>query len=241
MWIAISLLLAAACVALAVRAHRHRRAAEDRIDHLRAEIYALQEKQKDVIAENRAHQLAIFNSMVEGILIVDEHGRIQTANKSLERLFNLSTSPYGKTVMEAFRLHELLEITERAHKEDVVREHILTIPGIQQTRFLEVNAAAIHSFQHQLDGVILIFHDITRIKELENIRKDFVANVSHELRTPLTLIKGYVETLLDGAKDDPSVATRFLQTIHKHTNRLTFLIEDLLTLSRLESEIGRAS
>jgi two-component system phosphate regulon sensor histidine kinase PhoR len=76
---------------------------------------------------------------------------------------------------------------------------------------------------------------LTRIKQLESTRQEFVANVSHELRTPLSLIKGFVETLLDGAKDDPDLATRFLRTIEKHTDRLTYLIEDLLTISRLES------
>src|SRR3989442_15702787 len=83
--------------------------------------------------------------------------------------------------------------------------------------------------------MILVFHDLTRLKQLENTRQEFVANVSHELRTPLSMIKGYVETLINGAKDDPNVATRFLQTIEKHADRLTYLIEDLLTISRLES------
>jgi two-component system phosphate regulon sensor histidine kinase PhoR len=89
--------------------------------------------------------------------------------------------------------------------------------------------------QNQSDGAILVFHDLTRVKQLEGARQEFVANVSHELRTPLTLIKGCVETLLDGAKDDPAVRDRFLQTIEKHADRLTYLIEDLLTLSQLES------
>jgi two-component system phosphate regulon sensor histidine kinase PhoR len=83
--------------------------------------------------------------------------------------------------------------------------------------------------------MILVVHDLTRLKELESTRKEFVANVSHELRTPLSMIKGYVETLLDGAKDDPQIARRFLQTIRKHSDRLNYLIEDLLTISRLES------
>src|SRR2546422_9431961 len=84
-------------------------------------------------------------------------------------------------------------------------------------------------------GAILVFHDLDRLKQLENTRQEFVANVSHELRTPLSLIKGFVETLLDGAKNDPELSTRFLKTIEKHTDRLTYLIEDLLTISRLES------
>src|SRR5206468_2150388 len=82
---------------------------------------------------------------------------------------------------------------------------------------------------------ILVFHDLTRLRQLERTREEFVANVSHELRTPLSLIKGYVETLLDGAKDNPEVATKFLETIHRNSGRLQFLIEDLLTISALES------
>jgi two-component system phosphate regulon sensor histidine kinase PhoR len=100
---------------------------------------------------------------------------------------------------------------------------------------LEVNAAAVFDRDGTQLGSIIVFHDLTRIKQLERTRQEFVANVSHELRTPLSLIKGFVETLLDGAKNDPELATRFLRTIEKHTDRLTFLIEDLLTISRLES------
>ena len=85
------------------------------------------------------------------------------------------------------------------------------------------------------EGTILVFHDLTRLKQLERTREEFVANVSHELRTPLSLIKGYVETLLDGAKDNPEVSTKFLKTIHRNSERLQFLIEDLLTISQLES------
>jgi two-component system phosphate regulon sensor histidine kinase PhoR len=84
-------------------------------------------------------------------------------------------------------------------------------------------------------GTILVVHDLTRLKKLERTREEFVANVSHELRTPLSLIKGYVETLLDGARDNPEVAVRFLQTIQRNSERLQFLIEDLLTISELES------
>src|SRR5947207_15771302 len=83
--------------------------------------------------------------------------------------------------------------------------------------------------------MILVFHDLTRLKQLKNTRQEFVANVSHELRTPLSMIKGYVETLINGAKDDPNVATRFLQTIEKHADRLPYLSEELLTISRLEA------
>jgi len=234
MWIALTFLLLLLCVGLFLWSKRKGEAAQEEISKLNSELARVRQEQQESAAQNQAHQLAIFNSMVEGILILDQSGRVQTVNKSLERLFNISSDIRGQTIMEAFRIHDLLEIAERAEKEGTVRSFELTLPGIQQNRYLEVNAASIRS-NGEAEGLILIFHDFTRIKELESVRKEFVANVSHELRTPLTLIKGYVETLIDGAKDDPAVATRFLQTIHKHSNRLAFLIEDLLTLSHLES------
>jgi two-component system phosphate regulon sensor histidine kinase PhoR len=102
-------------------------------------------------------------------------------------------------------------------------------------RWLQVNGAAIFNGLGKRYGTILVCHDLTRLKQLERARTEFVANVSHELRTPLSLIQGYAETLLDGAKDNPEVAGKFLQTIERNTERLRLLIEDLLTISELES------
>jgi two-component system phosphate regulon sensor histidine kinase PhoR len=98
-----------------------------------------------------------------------------------------------------------------------------------------VNAVALRDPDRLLAGTLFVFHDLTQYKRLGEQRREFVANVSHELRTPLSLIKGYTETLLGGAKEDPETSTRFLQIIDKHADRLTFLIEDLLTISKLES------
>lgn len=235
MWIALAFILLGICVLLFWNSRKSEAGWAERLSKATAELESVREEQRAAVAQQRASELAIFNSMVEGILIVDDRGRVQTVNTSLERLFNLSGDAHGKTIMEAFRSHDVLEITERTQKEGVVRGFELTLPGIHQDRFIEVNSAAIENAGGEVEGLIMIFHDFTRIKQLENIRKDFVANVSHELRTPLTLIKGYVETLIDGAKDDPEVATRFLQKIQKHTDRLAFLIEDLLSLSQLES------
>jgi two-component system phosphate regulon sensor histidine kinase PhoR len=115
-----------------------------------------------------------------------------------------------------------------------VLEHELRLSSPSE-RWLEVNGAAIFNGGGKRYGTVLVFHDLTRLKQLESARKEFVANVSHELRTPLSLIKGYVETLLDGAKEDPALATKFLQTIDRNAERLRLLIEDLLTISELES------
>jgi two-component system phosphate regulon sensor histidine kinase PhoR len=235
MWIAACILLLGLCGFLFWHGRRQADRLERSLRSVERELAAEREKHTVLLAQTQAHQLAIFNSMVEGILILDERGRVQLVNRSLERLFSIRGSVAGMSVMEAFRSHDVLEIFERVQKTGLVRGFELTLPGIQHTRHVEVNAASIRNPGDESGGTILIFHDYTRIKELEGIRRDFVANVSHELRTPLTLIKGYVETLIDGAKDDPAVATKFLQTIHKHTNRLTFLIEDLLQLSQLES------
>ena len=108
------------------------------------------------------------------------------------------------------------------------------LPNLDQ-RYLQANGVAIREKDGENRGVILMFHDLTRMKRLENLRQEFVANVSHELRTPLSIIKGYVETLLDAEEDEESKNHRFLKKIEKHSNRLTFLIEDILTLSRMES------
>jgi two-component system, OmpR family, phosphate regulon sensor histidine kinase PhoR len=235
MWIALSFIFLVAAIVFYWRGRKRLERCDTEQGELKRELAHAREEHADQEAKWRCHEAAIFNSMVEGILILDAQGRVHTINKSLERLFALQHDVRGQTIMEAFRTHELLEIAERAQKEGQVRAFELSLPGIQQSRYLEVNAASMRLTGDRADGVIIIFHDFTRIKQLENIRKDFVANVSHELRTPLTSIKGYVETLIDGAKDDPAVATKFLHTIHKHSDRLAYLIDDLLTISQLES------
>lgn len=192
------------------------------------------EQHEQLAAQSLAQQQAVFNSMVEGVLVLEPTGRIQLVNQSLQRLFSLSGEVRGQTILEAFRLQELADLVQRLPKERMVQNFSLELPGLNE-RWLEVNAAAVLDREGAPRGAILVFHDLTRIRQLENTRQEFVANVSHELRTPLSLIKGFVETLLDGARHDPEKCTRFLQTIEKHADRLTFLIEDLLTISKLES------
>jgi two-component system phosphate regulon sensor histidine kinase PhoR len=191
-------------------------------------------EQDQLAAQKHAEQQALFNSMAEGVLILDQTGRVQLVNKSLQRFFGLGSDVQGQTIMEAFRLQELAEVIKRLPVEKIVESHELELPGVNG-RWLQVNAAAVTDRSERQHGSILVFHDLTRLRQLENTRQEFVSNVSHELRTPLSLIKGFVETLLDGARNDPELAERFLRTIEKHTDRLTYLIEDLLTVSRLES------
>ncbi|NBV25500.1 MAG: PAS domain-containing protein, partial [Proteobacteria bacterium] len=176
-----------------------------------------------------------FNSMSEGVLVLDADGHVRLVNHALERLFAITGDIRGRTVMEALRLHQVQELVNRTLVKGQVEGFELELPSLESNRSLQVNSAVVLGPDGRQQGLILVFHDLTRLKQLENTRRDFVANVSHELRTPLSMIKGYVETLIDGAKDKPEVATKFLQTIDKHADRLTYLIEDLLTISRLES------
>jgi two-component system, OmpR family, phosphate regulon sensor histidine kinase PhoR len=172
--------------------------------------------------------------MVEGVLLLDASGRVRLSNQSLNRMFGIRHDIQGQTLLEAFRLDTLQQVLHRVLVDGQLLNYELDLPG-PEPRWLQINATALLDRQSRRQGIILVCRDLTRLKQLESTRRDFVANVSHELRTPLSMIKGYAETLLNGAKDDPAVATRFLQTIEKHADRLTYLIEDLLTVSRLES------
>ena len=172
--------------------------------------------------------------MVEGLLLLDEHGRIQLANRAFASLFSVTVDIRGRSLLEALRLHELAELVASLDAQKQVLGYELKLPGLSE-RWLQINAAAILNGHGQRHGTVVVFHDLTRLKQLESVRQEFVANVSHELRTPLSLIKGYAETLLDGARDNPEVATKFLQTIDRNAERLKLLIEDLLTISELES------
>lgn len=200
----------------------------------RQNLTSEQKRHDQEATQKAAEQQALFNSMTEGVLILDQAGRVQLVNRSLQEFFGLKTDVRGQTMMEAFRLQPLAELAKRLPQERTVQALELELPGVKR-RWVEVNAAAVLDKAGAQHGGILVFHDLTRLKQLENTRQEFVANVSHELRTPLSLIKGFVETLRDGAKDDPELAARFLRTIEKHTDRLTYLIEDLLTVSQLES------
>jgi two-component system phosphate regulon sensor histidine kinase PhoR len=234
MWPTLTILLALALLGVVIVHVRRTRRLMERESRARRELEAERAQHQQLLAHEHTQQQALFNSMVEGVLLLGSAGRIRLVNQALERMFGLTADIRGRTILEAFRLHELQELMNRAVIEGQVLDYELELPVLDQ-RSLQVNAAAFLNREGRQQGVILVFHDVTRLKQLENTRKEFVANVSHELRTPLSLIKGYVETLIDGAKDDPEVATRFLQTIEKHTDRLTYLIEDLLTISRLES------
>jgi two-component system, OmpR family, phosphate regulon sensor histidine kinase PhoR len=200
----------------------------------RLEAEALREEQRRAALRSQTQQEVLFDSMIEGLLLLDERGRIQLANRAFAGLFGVRVDIRGRTLMEGLRLHELADLVKSLDSQKQVLGYELKLSGLNE-RWVQINAAAIFNAQGERHGTVLVFHDLTRLKRLESARQEFVANVSHELRTPLSLIKGYVETLLDGARDKPEVATKFLQTIDRNAERLKLLIEDLLTISELES------
>jgi two-component system, OmpR family, phosphate regulon sensor histidine kinase PhoR len=208
------------------------RAAEDR--HARE----LEDQRISREAEVRAQVLrtsALFDRMIEGVIVVDATGRVRLANRAAGALFAFAPPATGRTLLEATRHHEVSALITRLGREPEVLNHELRFDGVSSTRYLQVNALALRATDGAPDGAILVFHDLTRLRQLEAVRQEFVANVSHELRTPLSLIKSAAETLIDGGKNDPTTLGRFLEIIDKHANRLTLLIDDLLLLARLDS------
>jgi two-component system, OmpR family, phosphate regulon sensor histidine kinase PhoR len=190
------------------------------------------------LSEDRAQLLAMLTSMIEGIMVLDYRGHVLQVNPALERMFGVSrAAARGRACADVVphqQLNALVSATlaTRVNHED---EIVLAPTG----RCVHVEASVAGGERENEACAVLVFHDITELRRLEKIRKDFVANVSHELRTPLTAIKGYVEALLDGAKDDPNALKKFLDIILKQSDRLNLIIEDLLELSKIES--GRVS
>ena len=188
----------------------------------------------DELSEDRSQLLAMLTSMVEGVMVLDRRGRVLQINPALERMFDVTRmEARGHPCSDVFR-HPQLDtlistvLTKRMNEEDEILLH-------PSGRRLHIEATTTESDRENDACAILVFHDMTELRRLEIIRKDFVANVSHELRTPLTSIKGYIEALLDGAKDDPETSAQFLNIILKQSDRLNLILEDLLQLSKIES------
>lgn len=205
--------------------------------HLRKITELLQQLDQQIIDEEFSLR-AILSSMVEGVLITDRAQRIRLVNEPLHLMFNLNQSPINRTIMEVFRKYELQQAIEQTLFDGRPRRIEIVQPGTTPgtTRHLEVYAGGLNpkASRGRPLGAVVVFHDVTAVKNLEAVRKEFVANVSHEFRTPLAIINGYIETLMDGALEDRAMAEKSLQAMHKSAQRLNLLIEDLLTISRME-------
>jgi two-component system phosphate regulon sensor histidine kinase PhoR len=190
------------------------------------------------VVKQRGELEAILASMMEGVIAVDRDTRILSLNRTAAAL--LSADPgtaQGKILQEVVRNRELQRFVTQALESagPVEGEIILHHDG---DRYLQAHGTQLRDEGSAQMGALVVLNDVTRLRKLETFRRDFVANVSHELRTPITSIKGFVETLADGALEDRDKAVKFLGIINRHTDRLSELIEDLLTLSRLDQGAG---
>lgn len=188
------------------------------------------------VTSQRNELEAVLSGMVEAVIAVDLDERIINFNHAAESLLGINLNhTLGRTVQEVIRDSHLQNFIKRVLSNNApVTDEI--IMQFQSNRFLQAHGTTLRDSSDRNIGALIVLNDVTRIKHLENIRRDFVANVSHELKTPITSIKGFVETLKDGAIDDPVHARRFLDIILNHSDRLNAIIEDLLSLSRIEQE-----
>jgi len=196
------------------------------------------------LTEERNLSSAILGSMVEGVAVVNGAERLLFANQSFADILDMDIPPKsGSALVEVVRQTEMIEAVRKVLTgEPRVESEIVT--GTLRQHFFAATVASVRA--GETSGAVVVLHDITELRKLERVRRDFVANVSHEFRTPLTAIQGFAETLLAGAMDDPQNRERFLGIIVEHSRRLARLTEDLLKLSkmdadRLELEIRRVS
>ncbi|MEW8959149.1 MAG: two-component system histidine kinase PnpS [Moorella sp. (in: firmicutes)] len=202
--------------------------------HLNVMVETLRNTLREIVEERNKIQ-AIIASMGDALLTVDQVGRIMLLNPAAEAMLGKKEEEVvRKYLLEVIRSHEVDKMVKEIIASGEPRE-IETRLFPTTNQFFKINGSPIISTQKRVVGAALTIRDMTAMRRLEKMRTEFVANVSHELRTPLTSIRGFVETLLEGAMEDPQLCRRFLSIINKEARRLQQLIDDLLTLSRLES------
>lgn len=194
------------------------------------------------IVSQRNQLETVFSSMVEAVIAIDTEERVISLNQAAAELFAVEhKAVVGKIVQQVVRNVQLQQHISRtlAARESVVDEIVLQGEG--GDRYLQTNVVMLGNGAGENVGVLVVMNDVTKIRRLESVRRDFVANVSHELRTPITSIRGYVETLLDGALDIREDAVRFLEIVLHQSERLATIIDDLLSLSKIEDKTRRGS
>jgi two-component system phosphate regulon sensor histidine kinase PhoR len=191
----------------------------------------------DTVIRQRNEIETMLSSMVEGVIAVDTEERVISMNLAAAHMFSCDPDKaQGKSIQEAIRhpaLHRFISST-LASREPLEKDLVVYSDG---ERILNGHGTMLRDAEGNRTGAIVVLNDVTRLWRLENIRRDFVANVSHEIKTPITTIKGFVETLRDGAVHNPDDLERFLGIIEKHVDRLEAIIEDLLSLSRIERDM----
>jgi two-component system phosphate regulon sensor histidine kinase PhoR len=192
------------------------------------EMHAL-ERQRERLA-------AILRDMADGVIMTDADGTVLLVNPAADRILSLGSRAEGKSLPEAVRDYELIQLAREAAAEpSKAHSRVVEIGGPSGRRVIQAIATALRDAEARRSGALLILQDVTDLRRADVVRREFVANVSHELRTPVTAIKALVETLEDGAIADPAAAKDFLGRMHVEVDGLAQLIEELLELSRIES------
>jgi two-component system phosphate regulon sensor histidine kinase PhoR len=187
------------------------------------------------LREERDRSAAILRSMVEGVAVISVDEKLVFCNQAFCELVGaVAGECHGRPLVEIARVPEMLEIVRRALSGREGSSGEIVIGSVRPRNFVAV-AAPVHPRGESIGGAVVVLHDISELRRLERIRRDFVANVSHELRTPLTAIQGFAETLLGGALAEAETARRFLEIIREHATRMNRLTEDLLKLSLIEA------
>lgn len=194
------------------------------------------EEQIETIVHQRTELEAVLSSMVEGVIAIDQDERVINLNAAAARMFYGKVKDFqGRLIQEVIRNADLQQFVR---KELAGEHHLEADISLHKNneRIISASCTQLQDAVGKQRGILVVLHDVSRLRKLENMRQDFVANVSHEIKTPLTAIKGFVETLMHGAVDNPQETERFLGIIAKHVDRLNSIVDDLLSLSRIEQE-----
>src|SRR5437016_2686204 len=193
-------------------------------------VNELEQLQKQ-IAKRESGMQTIFSAMQDALLVVDSNRQVIVTNQTFRKLFDAPEISLATPLLEIVRDPTLDRLLTDAFRGEGPVRCELTLDGLQ----IELHAVATKNDAGEITGALVLFHDITELKKMDQIRRDFVANVSHELRTPLSILRGYIETLLDNPKTSREEFSRILGVMERHSKRLDLLAEDLLTLAQLES------
>lgn len=191
----------------------------------------------NTITTQSAEADAILSSMIEGVIAINADGQIVRMNRAAAEFIGVNTKQAEqRSIEETLYNHaDIIQFAQQAIQTSTPIETEVLLAGPER-KHLKLHAARLTDTEGNYTGAVMVLTDMTRIRHLQKVRQDFVANVSHELKTPITSIKGFVETLREGALSDPEQAKRFLGIIARHADRLNAIIDDLLTLSRLEED-----
>jgi two-component system phosphate regulon sensor histidine kinase PhoR len=188
------------------------------------------------VRESESSAQTILGAMPDGLVVVDERRTVQLMNPELRRIFGINEKVSGGTLLELVHNATVDRLAVEAIRvQEPQRDSIELSRGGSEPRELEVTAVPFGENSPDTKGAVILFRDVTHFRKVEKMRRDFVANVSHELRTPLSIFRGYLETLIDDPHQPPGELLRILEVMERHSNRLNALVEDVLSLARLES------